>query len=70
MAKVITKELDKKTKGPLLLELVFNIRSLPVISTVPIVEDMVVPTMLIKASNTITFERSVNAMVEDNIDIQ
>ena len=69
MAKVITKELDKKTKGLLLRELAFNIRTLPVISTVPIVDDVVVPTMFIKAPNTITFERYVTAKVADNINI-
>ena len=67
--KVRAGEMDKKG-GPLLVQLAFETKTLPVIGIVPILPPIEVPTMMVKPPTVISFEELSKVILSEQFDIE
>ena len=70
LAKLRDGEIDKKIRGPLLVKLCFDARSLPVISEDTVMRTVQFPMMQIKPPTVFTYHVDVTVIVEEMINAQ
>jgi len=61
---------DKKTKGPLLIELAYNCRALPIIGTVPVLPEIEIAPLLILPPKVIQFKQDISKVDDLKITLE